>query len=110
MRKHEIPRKKQSETRLFVIFSLRSLASTFIGAMFGALIGILVMSFGFKTVGWILIGFFAFIGFLVGTVPMFYIPIFPSTKSMEGMYLNEIVMKYIKFKSRRALKVLKRGE
>ena len=111
MRKHEIPRKKKSETRLFVIFSLRSLASTAIGAIFGTVIGMMIsMVIESQVVMYSIIGFVAFIGFLIGTIPVFYITIFPFTKSVQGMYLNEVVVKYLNYKRKRSLKVIKKGE
>lgn len=50
------------------------------------------------------------LGFLVGTVPVFPISFIPFTKAVHGMYLNQVIVKYISFKSRRSQKVLKKGE
>ena len=48
MRKHEIPRKKQNETRIFVIFSIRSLISTVIGVFVGLVIGVIPLLLNFQ--------------------------------------------------------------
>ena len=55
----------------------------------------------------ILSGAGAVLGFIIGTVPVFYIPFIPVTKSVQGMYLNDIVLYYLKYKVRRSLKVMK---
>ena len=58
MRKHEIPRKKQNATRIFVIFSIRSLISTVIGIMVGLIIGVIPLVLNFQ------IGMFSRVGIL----------------------------------------------
>ena len=72
MKKHEIPRKKQNETRIFVIFSIRSLISTVIGIMVGVIIGIIPLLFNFQVGMFILVGIFGLLGFIIGTFPVMY--------------------------------------
>lgn len=105
MRKHEIPRKKESETRLFIIFSLRSLASTIVGAMIGAVIGFALQIVFGLTALLISVGLLGLIGFAVGTIPIMYIPGIPVTKEIQGEYLYNVLWKYYLFKQRRSLKV-----
>ena len=95
MRKHEIPRKKQNETRLFVIFSLRSLVTV---------LGIIPLMLNFQMGLFILAGIFGLIGFTIGTFPVMYIPGIPITKEVQGEYLYNLVFRYYIFRGRRSLK------
>ena len=104
MRKHEIPRKKQNETRLFVIFSLRSLVTTVIGIMIGVVLGIIPLMLNFQMGLFILAGIFGLIGFIIGTFPVMYIPGIPITKEVQGEYLYNLVFRYYIFRGRRSLK------
>lgn len=103
MAKHEIPRKKTNETRIFVIFSIRSLASTVIGAVVGFIIGGLITAIIRFNISVIVAGACAVLGFLIGTFPLFYIPGFPNTKLVEGEYLYQVIYKYIQYRNRRSL-------
>lgn len=103
MAKHEIPRKKTNETRIFVIFSIRSLASTAIGAIVGFIIGGLITAVIRYNIALILAGVFGILGFLIGTFPLFYIPGFPNTKLIEGEYLYQVIYKYFQYRNRRSL-------
>lgn len=103
---HEIPREKKNETRIFVIFSIRSLASTVIGVVIGALLGLIINLFKIPYLPYVLVGIFGLIGFLVGTVPIIYIPGIPVTKEVQGEYLYNVLLKYSLFKQRRSLKVM----
>ena len=104
MRKHEIPRKKQNETRLFVIFSLRSLVTTVIGIMIGVVLGIIPLMLNFQMGLFILAGIFGLIEFTIGTFPVMYIPGIPITKEVQGEYLYNLVFRYYIFRGRRSLK------
>ena len=105
MRKHEIPRKKQNETRIFVIFSIRSLISTVIGIMVGVIIGVIPLLLNFQVGMFILVGIFGLLGFIIGTFPVMYIPGIPITKEIQGEYLYNIVFRYYVFTGRRSLKI-----
>ena len=104
MRKHEIPRKKQNETRIFVIFSIRSLISTVIGIMVGIIIGVIPLLLNFQVGMFILVGIFGLLGFIIGTFPVMYIPGIPITKEVQGEYLYNLVFRYYIFRGRRSLK------
>ena len=104
MRKHEIPRKKQNETRLFVIFSLRSLVTTVIGIMIGVVLGIIPLLLNFQIGMFVLVGIFGLLGFMIGTFPVMYIPGIPITKEVQGEYLYNLVFRYYIFRGRRSLK------
>lgn len=94
-----IPRNLRGETRIFYIFTVKSLISTGIGALIGALfyfiIGVIV---GEKTVGAIIMAIFALIGWAIGAIKIPTIAGLPFTKNIGGEPLSEILKRYIKFK------------
>lgn len=100
---HEIPIDSKSETRLFVFFSLRALATTVVASILGMLIGAFVSVFTSPTAIMIVGGIFGFIGFVIGTFPIPNIKVLPVTRSISGLYLYEVVFRYFKFKMRRKL-------
>lgn len=110
MRKHEIPRESKNEGKILYFFSGRSIITTIIGMGVGLIAGyflkVLLPTIGLP----IAVAFFGLIGFLIGTVRIPEIASFPITKSLSGMYVDEAVMKYIKFKNRRSLKVLEKED
>lgn len=110
MRKHEIPRESKNEGRILYFFTGRSIITTIIGILFGAFIGNF-LNMLIQTVGMIIgIGLFGLIGFAIGAIKIPEISSFPITKSLSGMYIDEAIMKYIKFKQRRSLKILEKED
>lgn len=110
MRKHEIPRESKNEGRILYFFNGRSMISTLIGIVLGLFIWFFI-SFALPT--WfmfVVLGIFGGIGFLVGAVKIPEMNLIPVTKSISGLYLDEAIFRYIKFKKRRSLKVLKEEE
>ena len=63
-----IPRNVKGETRLLYIFSIKSLITTAIGAFVGLLFYLLFTIVGLDTVGLVILGGFALIGFVIGAV------------------------------------------
>lgn len=106
---HEIPVDSKSETRLLVIFSLRALATTAIGVIFGLLIGAFFMKVYAASlmVGAIIFGV---IGFIVGTFKIPEIKRIPITKEIAGMYSYEAIFEYWKFKRRRKMYVYSKAK
>ena len=110
MRKHEIPRESQNEGRILYIFNGRSILTTIIGIVFGFVVGI-VLKMALPKLGMpISLILFGLIGFGVGTIKIPEINTFPVTKSIGGMYIDEAILKHMKFKKRRSLKVLEKEE
>ncbi len=110
MRKHEIPRESQNEGRILYIFNGRSILTTIIGIIIGIIVGSFLKAV-FSTIGMIvLVVILGGMGFAIGTMKIPEIHSFPITKSISGMYIDEVIMKYIKFKQRRSLKVLEKEE
>ena len=99
-----IPRNLKGETRIFYIFTVKSLISTGIGALVGALFFFIIGTIiGQKTVGAIIMAIFALIGYAVGAVKIPTVAGLPFTKNIGGESLDEILKRYIKFKTSKKL-------
>ena len=100
MGSYAIPNNKlKGEGRFLVIFTTKSLIFTAVGALIGTPIYLIL---GYKTIGLILIAILAIIGYLVATIK------FPQTTGKIGRYLagdtlDEVIMKYAKFKKSRKI-------
>ena len=103
MSTHYIPKDLKGETRILVIFSVKSLITT---AIFGA-IG-LIFYFIFKllkmsTLGFIFLILFALFGYAFGTIKIPKITGLKFTKNIEGDSMDDIFLRYLKFKSNRKI-------
>ena len=103
MGSYAIPNNKlRGEGRFLVIFTTGSLIFTAVGALIGTPIYLILSILGYKTIGLILIAILAIIGYLVATIK------FPQTTGKIGRYLagdtlDEVIMKYAKFKKSRKI-------
>ena len=105
-----IPRNVKGETRLLYIFSVKSLITTAIGAFVGLIFYLMFAIMGLGNVGLIITGVFALIGFAIGAVKIPTIAGIPITKKIGGESLDQIILKYIKFKKDRKLYVYTKEE
>ncbi len=105
-----IPRNVKGETRLLYIFSIKSLITTAIGAFVGLLFYLLFTIVGLDTVGLVILGGFALIGFAIGAVKIPIIAGIPITKKIGGESLDQIILNYMKFKKNRKLYVYTKEE
>lgn len=60
---YTVPRKVKGESRILMIFSVKSLISTIVGAFVGVLPGMLFFSLGLNAVGVVIVVAFAALGF-----------------------------------------------
>ena len=103
MGSYAIPNNKlKGEGRFLLIFTTKSLIFTAAGALIGTPIYIILSILGQGTIGLIVIGIIAIIGYLTATIK------FPSTTGKVGRYLagdtlDEVITKYIKFKKSRKI-------
>jgi len=99
-----IPRNYKGETRILYIFSVKSLITTALGAIVGFIFyfifGILLKM---KTVGLVILGIFAVIGYIIGALKIPTIVGIPVTKKIGGESISEIIIRYIKFKKNRKI-------
>ncbi len=98
-----IPRSYKGETRILVIFTIKSLITTAIGVGFGSIFYLILLLFKMKTAGLIVMAFFGLIGYLVGAVKIPTIVGIPVTKKIGGEPLSEIILRYFKFKKNRKI-------
>ena len=99
MSTHYIPKNLKGETRILRIFSTKSLITTAIFTLVGGALMFIFNSLELKTVGIILLAVFALLGYAVGTIKIPKITGLNFTKNIEGDSLDEIVIRYAKFKA-----------
>lgn len=95
---HYIPRNVKGEGRILMIFTTKSLITTAIFGAVGLLFFYLFKSLGATIVGIILGVAMALIGYGVGMLKIPYIPTMKFTKNIAGDSIDDIVMRYLKFK------------
>ena len=98
MSTHYIPKDLRGETRILMIFTVKSLVTT---AIFAAIGGVLFFLFGLlkmKTLGMILLIVLSLIGYGFGTLKIPRITGLKFTKNIEGDSLDEVFIRYLKFK------------
>lgn len=98
-----IPRNYRGESRILYIFTVKSLITTAVGGMFGALFFLLFQAMNLTMVGVIIMGVFAFIGYAIGALKIPTIVYIPITKKIGGEPIGEIIIRYIKFKKNRKM-------
>lgn len=99
MSTHYIPKDLKGETRILIIFSTKSLVTTAIFGAIGLIFLLIFKSAGMTAVGAIIFGLFALIGYGFGTFKMPRISGLPFTKNIEGDSMDEILVRYMKYKS-----------
>jgi len=95
---YNIPRNVKGEGRILFIFSTKSLITTCIGGALGLVFYLIFSLVGLKTVGMIITGIFALIGYSIG---MFKVPEangLEITKKTGGENIDDVLKRYIKFK------------
>lgn len=100
---YNIPRNLRGESRILIIFSVKSLISTAIGALIGAIFLFIFSLLGLKIVGIIIMAIFALIGYAMGTFKIPTLAGLPFTKKIGGESLDEIIKRYIKFRMNRKI-------
>ena len=101
---YNIPRNTKGEGRILYIFSTKALIYTLVGALIGGLFYLIFDAIGLTTVGIIIVLLFGVIGFSVAT---FKVPKIGNVKAINdasGEYIDEVIKRYIKFKSKRVKK------
>ena len=98
MRTHEIPRNYEGEGRILYIFSTKGLIYTTVGAGVGLLFYFIFKMLGLSMVGFIIMLIFAAIGFAIGTLKVPETTAFEITKKTGGENIDNVIMRWIKFK------------
>lgn len=98
-----IPRNVKGESRILYIFSVKSLITTGIGAIIGLPLFLILKSTAGLIPALIEIIIFGGLGFAVGAVKIPRLAGIPFTKNIAGDSIDEIILRYIKFKKGRKI-------
>lgn len=93
-----IPRNVKGESRILMVFSVKGLIYTAIGAAIGLLFYFIFRMINLNVVGVILLILFALIGFAIGTLKVPNTTAFEFTKKTGGQNIDDVIRRAIKFK------------
>lgn len=96
-----IPRDLKGEGRILTIFSYKALGYTVVGLIIGFVFYYILKLIGLSTVGIIIMGIFALIGFSIGTFKMPNTKSFEITKKTGGEKIDDVLIRFIKFKMKK---------
>lgn len=104
MATHYIPRDVKGEGRILYIFTSKSLMTTGGGGVIGVILYfIFAKILGLTPVGIVLLALFALIGFAIGTFKIPQITGLQFTKNIAGDSVDEIIVRFFKFKMNRKI-------
>lgn len=96
-----IPRNLKGEGRILTVFSYKALVYTVVGVVIGYGFYFILNLVGLKTVGIVIMGILALIGFGIGTFNMPTTTNFEITKKTGGEKIDDVLMRLIKFKMKK---------
>lgn len=101
MKTYEIPRNYKGEGRILFIFSTKALIYTVVGAVIGYPFYYILKLFQLGAIGIGIMVFLGLIGFIIGTFKMPNSEAFKVTKLVGGESIDDIIIRYIKFKKKK---------
>ena len=102
---HMIPRNTKGEGRFFYIFSVKALIYTAIGLAIGLVFYFVFSAFKLGYIGVIISIVLGAIGFGIGTFKVPETDSFEITRKAGGEKIDDIIIKYIKFKKNNKNKI-----
>ena len=105
-----IPRNLRGETRIFYIFTIKSLISTACGIVFGLIFFLIFSILGLRIVGIIITALCGLIGFSIGAFKIPTIAGIPVTRKIGGEPVTEIITRWIKFHKNKKMYVYTKEE
>lgn len=96
-----IPRDLKGEGRILTVFSYKALLYTVIGLVIGYVFYFIFNLIKLSTVGLIIMGLFALLGFSIGTFKMPNTKNFEITKKTGGEKIDDVLIRLIKFKMKK---------
>ena len=105
-----IPRNLRGETRIFYIFTVKSLITTVCGIALGLVFLLIFSMIGMKLVGVIITAILALVGFGIGAIKIPTLSGLPVTKKIGGEPLSEIITRWIKFNKTKKMYVYTKEE
>ena len=103
MATHYIPKDLKGESRILLIFSGKSLITTAIFGAVGLVLFLIFKAIKLSFVGIVLFALLALIGYAFGTFKIPKITGWKFTKNIEGDSMDEIFLRFVKFKSNRKI-------
>ena len=103
MSTHYIPKDLRGENRILIIFTTKSLITTAIFGGIGVVLYLLFKLIGLGFIGIILLVLLGLLGYAFGTVKMAKITGWKFTKNIEGDSMDEIFIRFIKFRSNKKI-------
>ena len=100
-----IPRNVKGESRILLFFTPKSFLFMIIGIVIGAILYSILKLAGAGTVGLVLLIVIALISLAIGTLKIPDSKAFDFTKKVGGESLDEIIVRYFKFRKNRRLYV-----
>ena len=101
---YNLPRNVKGEGRILMIFSTKALITTTIGGGVGIVFYFIFKALGLTLIGVIITAIFALIGFSIGTFKIPESDQFEITKKAGGQNIDEVLLRYIKFKNNKKKK------
>lgn len=99
---YNIPRNVKGEGRILYIFSTKALMYTFVGALIGGIFYFILKAIGLTFLGLLLVVILGGIGFSIGTFKVPKIKIIKAINDISGESIDEVIKRYIKFKSKKS--------
>lgn len=106
---HLIPREVEGEGRILIVFTMKGFAFTLAGLGVGYFFFAMFKSFGAPVVGWIMVGLWALIGFILGQVKLPKSNSFDLLKKVGGDYVLDVIINYFKFRKNRKIYTYEEG-
>lgn len=101
MQVHEIPREYKGESRILVIFSIKALIYTVIGAIIGLPFFIILKEFNHTIIGLIIMALLGLIGYTIATFKIPESQSFSLTRKNGGEKIDDVILRWIKFKRKK---------
>lgn len=98
---HNIPRNVKGESRILMIFSVKALIYTAVGAGIGLIFYFMLSIFNVKYIGFAIILLFGLIGYAIGTFKVPETTAFKFTQKVGGENIDDVIKRAIKFKMNR---------
>ena len=106
---YTVPRKVKGESRILLIFSIKSLIATVVGGFVGVLPGMLFFSIGLNAVGVVFVVFCAAIGFGLVTLKIPDSAIVGKFRKAGGEVVGDILFRTLTFNKRKKIYVYRDG-
>lgn len=97
---YNLPRSVKGEGRILFIFTGKSMMYTVIGGAIGLIFYLIFSALNLTTVGLIITGCFALIGFAIGTFKVPNLAKFEFSKKTGGENIDDVIKRAIKFKTK----------